>query len=38
MPGRRICLSVCLPLRAHAYLRNYASKLHQILCACCLWP
>jgi len=22
----------------HVYLKNHTSKLHQIFCACCLWP
>jgi len=36
-----VCLSVCLTVRsisARAYLRNHASDLHDVCCACQLWP
>jgi len=33
-----VCVSVCLSLCLWSYLQNYTSDLHQIFCACYLWP
>ena len=34
----RVCLPVCVFVCPRSYLRNYTSDLHQIFCACYLWP
>ena len=34
----RVCLCVRVFVGPRSYLRNYSSDLHQIYCACYLWP
>jgi len=34
-----VCLSVCLSVPSRiSYLENHTAELHQIFCACCMWP
>jgi len=36
--GQSVCVCVCLSVCLQAYLWNHWSYLHQVFCACPLWP
>ena len=40
--GEHVCVCICLCVYVfvcpRSYLRNYTSDIHQLFCACCLWP
>ena len=35
---KRVCVCVCVCVCPRSYLQNYTSSLHEIFCACFLWP